>query len=125
MNDTSINPDAVLDKVAENIRAREYALEVVGMCGMQPQRFWECLKSLCENRYPSPPPTVEKFPAMDERNAQRFEKCTVPYGVHRDKEVGIVPVDYLLFIAEGDEFSRNVKMYVKSKRFESRQESED
>ncbi len=122
MNDTTINPDALLDKVSENIKAREHALEVFELCGIQPQRFYECLKSLCESRLPLPVPPVERFPAMEEPQAKAFESLTMPYGAHKGTFVRNVPVDYLLYISEGDEFSQKLKSYVKSKRFQDRQD---
>lgn len=108
--------------LATNIRARKEAEEVVALCGNQPQRFWEALRSMCESRLPPEPAAVEKFPAMNEVQARAFEDETMPYGKFKGDAVGIVRCDYLLFLAEGDEFSQRLKCYVKSRLFSERQE---
>lgn len=119
--------DQITANIAANIQAREYALEVVDMCGtQQPQRFWECLAEMVAAKLPPKPQPVERLPAFNEQEATRFEAMPMPYGKHAGESVGEVPPDYLLFLTEGDEFSQRLKRYVKSKRFAGRQEeSED
>ena len=115
--------DTIAMNVARNIQDREYAHEVAELAGEQRERFWECLKEICDSHLPKPPEHVERFPAMTESEAMRFEAVPMPYGKHASDAVGIVPCDYLLFLTEGDEFSQRLKRYVKSKRFQERQEN--
>lgn len=118
--DQSVNPDNLL----ANVAAGQYAREVAAMCADQSQRFWESLKLQCEARLPQPEPEPDLHPPMSEQEAIRFEAVCVPYGKHIGQEIGIVPCDYLLFLAEGDKFNNQVKRYVKSGRFQKRQDEE-
>lgn len=116
--------DQITANIASNMQAREYAWEVVGMCGEQPPRFWECLAEFAAAKLPPKPQPVERLPALNEQEATRFESITMPWGNHYGKPVGEVPCDYLIFLTEGDEFSQRIKRYVKSRRFADRQEDD-
>lgn len=111
-------------EVAANIKARQDAEEVFALAGAMAQspRFWEVLASLVAEQLPPKPQPTERFPAMNDQEATRFEAIPMPYGKHAGESVGEVPCDYLLFLTEGDEFSQRLKRYVKSKRFADRQE---
>jgi hypothetical protein len=121
---TTNQTDTIAMNVAANIHDREYAQEIFDLCGEQRERFWECLKALCESKLPAPPPVVERLPAMTESEATHFESERMPYGNHYGTAVGEVPCDYLLFLTEGDGFSKKIRRYVKSKRFAERQGDE-
>jgi hypothetical protein len=121
---TTNQSDTIAMNVAANIHDREYAQEIFDLCGEQRERFWECLKALCESKLPPPAPVVERFPPMKESEAARFESFLMPYGKHAGDFIGEVPCDYLLFLTEGDDFSQELKRYVKSKRFAERQGDE-
>jgi hypothetical protein len=113
-------------EISANIKAREDAQDfmvfVDEQAGEQPQRFWEVLAGLIASKLPPHPQPDERFPAMNEREASVFEETPMPYGKHAGDAVGAVPCDYLLFLTEGDEFSKRLRRYVKSKRFADRQE---
>lgn len=109
----------VMSRFNSNIQARKDAEELVQLVGEQPARFWEVLRELAIAKLP------ERHPPMTEREAISFEAETMPYGKHAGSQVGIVGVDYLLFLTEGDEFSRQLKRYVKSNRFYNRQQTEN
>jgi hypothetical protein len=111
-------------EVSANIKARQDAEEVFALAGEMAKspRFWEVLASLVAEQLPPKPQPAERFPALNEQEAMRFEATPMPYGKHAGDAVGIVPCDYLLFLTEGDEFSQRLRRYVKSKRFAERQE---
>lgn len=111
-----------MNDLASNIKARQEAEAFVELVGEQPQRFWETLRDLAIGRLPPAPVTVDRNPPMDDQEAIRFEASPVPYGKHSGESVGVVPCDYLLFLTEGDMFSQRLKRYVKSKRFQERQD---
>jgi hypothetical protein len=62
---------------------------------------------------------------MTDDEARRFENKLCPgYSMYAGDDVGDVPPDYLLFLAEGDAFIRKLRRYVRSKRFQKRYEAE-
>jgi hypothetical protein len=106
---------------AENIKARQEAESLVELAGEQPQRFWEILRDLAAEKLPAVPQPADRYPALTDVQAIRFEARPMPYGKHVGESVGEVPCDYLLFLTEGDEFSQMLRRYVKSGRFQDRQ----
>ena len=108
--------------ITDNIQARKDAEEIFAFIGDKPARFWETLFALAADKLPKAPEQVDRFPPMTEQEAIHFESQSVPYGKYAFTEVGCVPPDYLLFLTEGDEWSKRLKRYVKSKRFQDRQE---
>lgn len=108
--------------IAQNIKAREEYAEIVEFIGERPQRFWELMAQYANGKLPPAPAPVDPNPALTEQEAIRFEAVPVPYGKWMGYTVGEVECDYLLFLTEGDEFSKRLKRYVKSKRFQDRQE---
>jgi hypothetical protein len=108
--------------IANNMQARKDAEEIIAFCGYRPPRFWEILADMASANLPPKPQPAERWPALNEQEAMRFEATPMPYGKHAGDAVGIVPCDYLLFLTEGDEFSQRLRRYVKSKRFADRQE---
>lgn len=110
---------------AENIRARQEAEAICELAGEQPARFWETLRDIAVSRLPPVPAPAERYPAMTEDEAIRFEAMTLPYGKHSGCTVGEVECRYLLFLTEGDEFSQRLRRYVKSRRFAERQEDDE
>jgi len=110
--------------LASNIRARKEAEEVVDMCGNQPQRFWEALRSMCEARLPPEPTPVDPYPPMDDKEAANFERREMPYGKYVGKAMGEIPVSYMCWLVEGDAMVKAARRYVRSKRFSERQDQE-
>lgn len=110
-----------MNAIAENIKARRGAEEMIDFIGQQPQRFWECLIELATAKLPAKPAPVDPCPPMSDFEAARFENTLVPYGKFDGKFVGDVDPSYLLFLTEGDEWSKKLRRYVKSERFQRRQ----
>ena len=107
--------------IAENIAARRGAEEMIAFIGDQSQRYWECLIEMAKAKLPAAPTPAAPLPAMNEQEAIHFEATFVPYGKHAEEYVGMVPCDYLLFLTEGDEWTKKLRRYVKSERFQRRQ----
>ena len=110
--------------IEANIAARRGAEEMVEFIGEQSHRYWECLIELATAKLPPKPAPIDRLPAMNQQEAIRFEAQTMPWGNHYGKAVGEVECGYLIFVTEGDEFSKQLKRYVKSKRFQERQGDE-
>lgn len=109
--------------IESNIRARQEAQAVISLCGGQTERFWECLEELARAERKELP--VDSAPqVMTDSEAISFEKSELPYGKYSGLEVGEVPLDYLLFLAEGDQFTKRLKKYVASPMFQSRQDDQ-
>jgi hypothetical protein len=109
----------------QNIDDRKDAEAVAELAGEQRPRFWEELARICASRLP-PPPVEDAGPGpMGEQEARRFEMERMAYGAHAGREVGTVPVSYLLWLAEGDDFTRRLRRYVASRTFADRQDEED
>lgn len=113
-------PDII--ELAANIAARKEAEALVELAGEQPRRFWEVLAELAVSKLPPKPVLPERDPPMTEQEALYFEEQSMPYGKHQGGLVGMVEPSYLLFLTEGDAFSKKLRRYVKSKRFQDRQE---
>jgi hypothetical protein len=109
--------------IADNITARQDAEEIIAFIGDKPQRFWELLAAHAAGQMPTRPVDPRMEP-MSETEAARFEKQTLQWGKHQGEEIGSVPVGYLLFLAEGDEFTRKLRRYTASKVFAQRQDEE-
>ncbi len=107
-----------------NIAARQAAQDLIACAGEQPERFWEIVVKLATAKLP---PVPDPKPPMTEAEAVSFERTRIPYGKYVGVTLGDVPVSYLLFIAEGDDFARQLRRYVKSRIFMDRQngDSED
>lgn len=104
------------DSLAENIKQRKLAEEFVELIGEQPERFWECLRSIATSKLPAAiPPSA---PAeMTEQQAVAFEESVVPYGKFAGKRVHEADHDYLCWLAEGDDFVRKLRAYFRSARY--------
>lgn len=106
-----------------NIAARQEAESLIDLIGPQPPRFWEVLAAMATAKLPA----KEAAPAiapMDDLEAQRFENVNLQWGKHAGSTVGECPVSYLLFLAEGDEFTKKLRRYTASKVFAQRQDDE-
>ena len=113
--------------IEQNIKARQDISEIerfITDCYDTPPRFWELLRDYCETKLPPKPPVVDRLPALTESEAIYTEELEMPYGKYAGQAVGEVPCEYLIFLTEGDEFSKRLKRYVKSQRFQDRQGDE-
>lgn len=107
--------------IEANIAARRGAEEMISLMGQQPLRFWEVLIELATAKLPPKPSPVDPLPALTEGEAIYFERTELPYGKFAGQTVGCVDPAYLLFLTEGDVFAKNLRRYVKPKRFAERQ----
>jgi uncharacterized protein (DUF3820 family) len=57
---------------------------------------------------------------MTDAPAAAFEKTPMPFGKYQGEPVGDVPVDYLIWMTEGD-FTTTMRRYLASERFQRRQ----
>ena len=113
------------DKLLQNKLDRETAQEIFELIGSESRsiRFWESLQELIKAVLPAPPePKVFGVIAMTNDKAIQFERERMPRGVHLSEEIGTVPCEYLCWWAEGgDEFTIQLRRYVRSERFKQRQ----
>ena len=105
-------------EMAAAINARKEAEALLELAGEQPQRFWEVIAAAAISKLPPRPLPPDRYPPMSEQEAIRFENESLPYGKHAGRPVGEVEFSYLLFLTEGDEFSKKLRRYVKSERFQ-------
>jgi hypothetical protein len=122
--------------IKENVEAaamadfqfEEFERMVIRELGVQPDRFWEHMAELCIGKIAKKKTDVysnlkSEIP-MNETAARAFEKEKVPWGEYKGVHVGQVRLDYLTFLAKDNEFTRDVKRYVRSKRFKQRQKEQ-
>jgi hypothetical protein len=88
------------------------------------QRFWECIRDMAQAKLPrAAEPRAEE--GMTELEARRFERHMMPRGEHAGREVGVVPTEYLCWWAEGDDFTKALRKYIKTPTFRLRQRDEN
>jgi uncharacterized protein (DUF3820 family) len=111
------------EKIRQNMKARKEAEELVELAGEQPIRFWEALRDIIQEKLPKVEVALEK--KMGNIAARRFEDEKMPYGAHAGKTFGEIPTDYLVFLAEGNELTKKIQLYIKSDLFKQRLRRED
>lgn len=113
-----------MNAIETNIAARKDAEEIIAFIGDKPARFWELMAAHAATKLPQKSVEPKDLP-MDDDEAAKFEEWMIPWGKYAEHHVGEVPVGYLLFLAEGDEFTRKLRRYVASKMFARRQDEEE
>lgn len=115
--------------IKENTEASKEAKEWIAEFGDKPQRFWE---QLIESAIEKLPPkrqinysNPKEIKPMNDILAMSFEREKIPYGQHKGAYVGQVKLDYLIFLAEENDFTRDVKRYVASAHFKKRMKGEN
>ncbi len=85
-------------------------------------KFWEVLAMQAATRCGMAlvTPKDAEAEAMNDRDARSFEDIPVPYGTHKGERVGDVSPRYFIGLLDG-EFGRNLRRYVRSRRFRERQ----
>ena len=109
--------------IDRNIKDRQEAEELFELIfdGDRRQRFWETIRDLAVAKLPQPKERVDSVPAMSDLASITFECQLMPFGKHQGREIGCVPVDYLIWLSEGgDDFRRQLQMYFKSERGKQR-----
>jgi hypothetical protein len=110
-----------MSDLAANKAARECAEAVIQLIGdKQPVRMWEELARLVAEKLPPVPPPYDPLAPMDTQEAIRFEAHTITFGKYAGEQVGIVPPEYIGWLAEND-FGIKLRRYVKSTRFKQRE----
>lgn len=104
----------------ENKADRQEAEQLVHLLGEKRPRFWESLAELARGKLGTEPAMTP----MTETQARSFETTLIKYGRYAGQEVASVPGSYLLWMVEGDAFTKKLKAYVASERFAKRQEME-
>ena len=112
------------DSLSDNVQARKDAAEIIEFIGDKSVKFWTVLGAMVHDKIPKVPDAVERHPPMTEQEAIQFEAEDIPFGKHKGNAVGEVPVDYILWLTEGNEFDKDLRRYVRSKRFQMRQEDD-
>lgn len=73
---------------------------------------------------PAPPTPRSPICPMNDMEARVFEENLMPYGKHRGENVGSVPLDYLLWLADNkDDFHGELRRYCLSRRVQDEQDS--
>lgn len=120
-------PAIAVDRLREKIQARIDAEVVIEIAGNQPNAFYEHLAKLCADKLPVKQTPVDSTSGpFNELQAKRFEDTTtVPYGKFKGSLVGSVPLEYLEFLAEGDEFIKDLRRYTASDYYKKLQRAEN
>lgn len=78
--------------------------------------FWARMLKWLGPRIPKYP-TVAGFEPMSDAQAVLFEKAAMPWGKHAGELIGRVPLEYLVWLVDQrDEFTNDLRRYVRSKR---------
>lgn len=109
-------------RIEANIRARKDAEAAIEICGPQPAHFWQVLLQHCKTVL-NIKPTSKLAPKMNDAQAKAFEAELMPYGMHKGREIGTLPTEYLCFICEPNDFVKRVQAYTNSQMFRRRQEA--
>jgi len=95
--------------------------ELMELIGDQDQTFWRILQRLVAEKLPpdiTAKPVVQPvIEGMSNIEANAFEKRIMPFGIHVGTPIGEIGCDYLIFMAEGTEFTKELKRYCASERF--------
>lgn len=102
--------------LADNIAARE----TVEKLGEHSPEFWTRLAELAAAKG-KPPAQAEPEP-MTYEQAVKFEKAPIPYGAYEGEPVGDLPKSYLCRVLDPSPFNRDLRRYVRSRRFQEREE---
>ena len=116
------------DTVQRNMMCREEAelwlskIESISPC-KEEKRFWEELIKLAGTKL-GKPVELPKPEEMSDEEAIKFEKRLWPRGMHCDEEIGRTSTEYISRWIDGDDFTKQLKKYVASRRFKERQRRE-
>ena len=108
-----------------NVEACKRAREMFELIGEQPQRFWEALAMICQEQLPVTSKVLDKHGPLNDQEAQAFERVLMPRGRYAGEAVGDVPVEYILWWTEQDDFTPMLLRYVRSRVFQARQPDVD
>lgn len=117
-----------------NTRGRQLALEVVALAVDQVAdepadvacRFWEVVAQEAQKRLPARLVKPDRDSPMDDQEARRFERQTMRFGQHHGKQIGDVPLSYLVWLdEEGRGFQAALHRYLASERIQRQIEDLD
>jgi uncharacterized protein (DUF3820 family) len=120
--------------IPENITARKAAEDINGFMDMalndvpsgSARVFFKTIAEHIPSRYLPRSPASPLLP-MSENDSKRFEKTLFPYGKHCGTKISDVPLDYLFWLDEQDDFRHTLRRYLLSDRVqrEQKQSEED
>lgn len=114
-------------QIAKNVEAREDAesawqlvVEIAEQSADE-QRFWECFCELYDDRFPVeiPPGTVQPMTDEESRN---FEKTSMKFGQHNGSRIRNIPLAYLLWLDDQEDFRHDLKRYLANERIQNEQD---
>lgn len=117
-----------------NLAGKQLANEVVALAldlvASEPadvaRRFWEVVVQEAQKRLPARSVKPNRDGPMDDQEARRFERRTMSFGQHHGKQIGDVPLSYLVWL---DEESRGFQLalhrYLASDRIQQQIEDLD
>lgn len=115
MNDETIERRVNARASADELM--DFAIDESKPLGAEARVFWERLQSQIAaliNIEP-PRPKVDKAKPMGEQEASEWEEKTeMAFGKHKGEKVRDVPIDYLLWLDETNEFGRQLTRYLGS-----------
>ena len=116
--------------IAANIAGRKLAEEWLQLAGemaadlSEEERipFWTAIAKAAGQQVQAPAPPPPAWTPMADDEARRFERRSMPFGQHRGKQVGEVPLEYLIWLDEGQrQFGAELKRYLGNERVQREQ----
>lgn len=109
--------------LASNVKGKKLAHEVLALAldtvAGEPadvaSRFWEVMAAESQKRLPADRPKANPGGPMSDQEAKRFEQQTMRFGQHGGKQIGDVPLSYLVWLdEEGRRFHADLHRYLAS-----------
>ncbi len=116
--------------IAENIAGRKLAEEwlqlanemLAGVPDEQRGPFWAMIGKAATRHAPTPSLPPPSWTPMTDDEARHFERRSMPFGQHRGKQVGDVPLEYLIWLDESQrQFGAELKRYLANERVQREQ----
>ena len=113
--------------ILENVAARRAAETVVVLMEeeatdpeISKDNFWKIVVGAIPKEY-VPVQASPGLKPMTDMESQGFENTCMEFGKHNGERMGDVPIDYLFWLDEQDNFSKLLKRYLLSKRVQREQ----
>jgi uncharacterized protein (DUF3820 family) len=113
-------------KLNESLKENMYQRELAELCfdqlvidnGEAKPRFWEVIIELAQQQIGATPQTGSEA-SMTDDEARRFGKQTITFGKFQGKPIDEVPIDYLEWYVDSQQFAKDVAKYLQSQRIRS------
>lgn len=127
--DVTVPVENAAERVAtleSNVQAGKDAAAVIEIAGEQPKHFYESLVKLCQEKLgtrqtPAAPVAPRR---MNDIQARAFENDITPFGAYKGQKIGTLSCDYIQWLSEPNEFTKQVAAYVNSERYKQRRRNE-